>query len=112
LCGNVATQSIFRYSKSFISVVAAMKTVSSREFNNDVAGAKRAAATEPLFITDRGEPAFVLLSIEKFRELTRSGKSALDALVELGAQFPNGELNFEWEPERIRGAPRAAELDV
>ncbi len=87
-----------------------MKTVSSREFNCDVAGAKRAAELEPLFITDRGEPAFVLLSMEKFRELTRSGKSALDTLVELGAQFPNGELNFEWEPERLPGHPRVPQF--
>jgi hypothetical protein len=89
-----------------------MKTVSSREFNSDVAGAKRAAATEPLFITDRGKPAFVLLSIEKFQELTRSGKCALEMLVELGAQFPNGELNFEWEPERMPGRPRVAQFET
>ncbi len=89
-----------------------MKTVSSREFNSDVAGAKRAAALEPLFITDRGQPAFVLLSVEKFRELTRSGKSALDTLLELGAEFPDGELNFEWEPERVPGPPRAAQFEA
>jgi hypothetical protein len=41
-----------------------MKTVSNRKCNSNVAGAKRTAATEPLFITDRGEPACVLLSIE------------------------------------------------
>lgn len=89
-----------------------MKTVSSREFNSDVAGAKRAAATEPLFITDRGEPAFVLVSMDKYRELTRSGKSALDALVELGTQFSNGELNFEWEPQRMPGHPRVARFEA
>jgi prevent-host-death family protein len=89
-----------------------MKTVSSREFNSDVAGAKRAAATEPVFITDRGEPAFVLLSMEKYKELSRSGKSALDTLVDLGAQFPNGELNFEWEPERMLGHPRVAQFEA
>ena len=89
-----------------------MKTVSSREFNSDVAGAKRAAALEPLFITDRGQPAFVLLSVEKFRELTRSGKSALDTLLELGAEFPDGELKFEWEPERVPGHPRAAQFEA
>ena len=89
-----------------------MKTVSSREFNSDVAGAKRAAALEPLFITDRGQPAFVLLSVEKFRELTRSGKSALDTLLELGAEFSDGELNFEWEPERVPGLPRAAQFEA
>jgi prevent-host-death family protein len=89
-----------------------VKTVSSREFNNDVAGAKRSAATEPLFITDRGEPAFVLLSMKKFRELTHTGNSAFDTLVNLGAQFRKGELDFEWEPERMSGHPRAAELDT
>lgn len=85
-----------------------MKTVSSRDFNNDVAGAKRAAAAEPLFITDRGEPAFVLLSMDQYRALTGSGRSALDTLVDLGKQFPSGELNFAWEPERVRGQPRVA----
>ena len=88
-----------------------MKTVSSRDFNNDVAGAKRAAAVEPLCITDRGQPAFVLLSMEKFRELTHSGKSALDGVLELGAQFSAGELNFEWEPERVSARPRLAQFE-
>jgi hypothetical protein len=88
-----------------------MKTVSSREFNSDVAGAKRTAATEPLFITDRGEPAFVLLSMKKFRELTGAGKSAFDALVDLGAQFRKGELDFEWEPQRMPDHPRPVRFE-
>lgn len=41
-------------------------TFTSREFNQDTAGAKRAAAKGPVFITDRGEPAFVLMSIQEF----------------------------------------------
>lgn len=39
-------------------------TVSSREFNQDVSGAKRAASKGPVVITDRGRPAHVLLTIE------------------------------------------------
>ena len=38
-------------------------TITSRAFNQDAAGAKRAANQGPVFITDRGRPAHVLLSI-------------------------------------------------
>ena len=35
-------------------------TITSRDFNQDVAGAKRAANQGPVFITDRGRPTHVL----------------------------------------------------
>lgn len=38
-----------------------MTTMSAREFNRDVSAAERDAARGPVVITDRGEPAFVLL---------------------------------------------------
>lgn len=57
-----------------------MSLVTSREFNQDVAAAKRAALHEPVVITDRGEPAFVLLSIDEYRRLTGGFRSAWDAL--------------------------------
>ena len=41
-------------------------TLSSRELNQDVGRAKRAARLGPVFITDRGRPAHVLLSIEDY----------------------------------------------
>lgn len=44
-------------------------TFTSREFNQDTARAKRAAEKGPVFITDRGEPAYVLMSIDEFRRL-------------------------------------------
>jgi PHD/YefM family antitoxin component YafN of YafNO toxin-antitoxin module len=44
-------------------------TVSSREFTRDVSAAKRAANDGPVFITDRGEPAHVLLTIEEYQRL-------------------------------------------
>lgn len=34
-------------------------TFSSREFTRDVGAAKRAAASGPVFITDRGKPRYV-----------------------------------------------------
>ena len=39
-------------------------TFSSRDFLQDFSAAKRAASEGPVFITDRGRPAFVLLKID------------------------------------------------
>ncbi len=47
-------------------------TFSSREFNQDTGRAKRAAEDGPVFITDRGRPAHVLLSIDEYRKLTET----------------------------------------
>ena len=58
-----------------------MKVVSSRDFNQDVSQAKRAARIEPVFITDRGKPTHVLMSIENFRHLTGQTESLVDLLA-------------------------------
>jgi antitoxin (DNA-binding transcriptional repressor) of toxin-antitoxin stability system len=57
-----------------------MTTMSAREFNQDVSAAKRAATREPVIITDRGEPSYVLLSIEEFRRLTGEERGIVDWL--------------------------------
>jgi prevent-host-death family protein len=61
-------------------------TLSSREFNQDTGKAKAAAKNGPVFITDRGTPAHVLLSIEEYRRLTNSGPSIVDLLAMPGAE--------------------------
>jgi prevent-host-death family protein len=43
--------------------------MSSREFNQDTSGAKRAAERGPVYITDRGRPAHVLLTYEAYEQL-------------------------------------------
>jgi prevent-host-death family protein len=58
-----------------------MKVVSSRDFNQDVSNAKRAARIEPVFITDRGKPTHVLMSVENFRHLTGQTESMVDLLA-------------------------------
>ena len=58
-----------------------MKVVSSRDFNQDVSHAKRAARIEPVFITDRGRPTHVLMSIENFKHLTGQTESMVDLLA-------------------------------
>lgn len=57
-----------------------MATMSAREFNQDVSAAKREATKEAVVITDRGRPAFVLLSIDEFRRLGESGADLVDRL--------------------------------
>jgi prevent-host-death family protein len=45
-------------------------TLTAREFNQDSGRAKRAAMDGPVFITDRGSPSHVLLSIEEYQRLS------------------------------------------
>jgi prevent-host-death family protein len=58
-----------------------MKVISSRDLNQDVSRAKRAARLEPVFVTDRGKPTHVLMSIETFRQLTGHGETIVDLLA-------------------------------
>jgi prevent-host-death family protein len=76
----------------------AVTTLTSREFNQDTGRAKKAANTGPVFITDRGRPAHVLLSIEEYRRLTGTGLSVLEAL----AQTEEGS-DFEFDPPKMGG---------
>lgn len=60
-----------------------MATISSRELNQDIGAAKRAAAVSPVVITDRGKPAFVLMTHEEFRRMSgeKAGPTMLDLLA-------------------------------
>lgn len=80
-------------------------TLSSREFNQDASRAKKAAKNGPVFITDRGRPAHVLLSIEEYRRLASGGRSLLDAI----AQSDGGDFDFE-PPRMGEGISRPADL--
>lgn len=71
-------------------------TISSREFNHDVGGAKRAAETGPVIVTDRGTPAFVLLRYEDYRRLTGQGEASILDLLD---HPDSAEIDFE--PPRL-----------
>ena len=70
-------------------------TLSSREFNQDTAKAKRAARKGPVFITDRGRPAHVLLSIDEYKAISGKGKSIVELLA-----MPEAD-HIEFEPPRM-----------
>jgi prevent-host-death family protein len=58
-----------------------MKVFSSRDFNQDISQAKRVARFEPVFVTDRGKPTHVLMSIDAFRQLAGQTESMVDLLA-------------------------------
>lgn len=72
-----------------------MTVMSSREFNQDTGKAKRAAENGPVFITDRGRPGHVLLSIEDYRRLISGEKTLADLLA-----MPSGE-DIEFDPPKL-----------
>ena len=81
-----------------------ISTVSSREFNQDASGAKRAASKGPVVITDRGRPAHVLLTIEAYQKLTQKSASIADLLA-----MP-GVADIAFEAPRLGGVVRPADL--
>jgi prevent-host-death family protein len=58
-----------------------MTTLSSRQFNQETGRAKKSADQGPVFITDRGRPSYVLLSMADYRRLTGAGDSIADLLA-------------------------------
>jgi prevent-host-death family protein len=70
-------------------------TVTSREFNQDVSKIKRAALNGPVFITDRGHPAHVLLAIQDYEKLTATKESIIDLLA-----MPNAD-EIDFEPAKL-----------
>ncbi|SAK69812.1 prevent-host-death protein [Caballeronia temeraria] len=80
-------------------------TLSSRELNQDVTRAKKATKNGPVFITDRGKPAHVLLSIEEYQRLAGNKRSLVDAL-----SMP-GLADIDVEFPRSRALPKEADFE-
>ena len=79
-------------------------TLSSREFNQDTSRAKKAAKVGPVFITDRGRPAHVLLSIEQYQALAAPAASIIDLLASPGAD------TIDLVAPRVRQLAKPADL--
>jgi PHD/YefM family antitoxin component YafN of YafNO toxin-antitoxin module len=71
-------------------------TLTSREFNQDTGRAKKAAGKGPVFITDRGKPAHVLLTIGQYRLLSGEERKIADVLA-----LPGSE-DIDFNPPRAR----------
>ncbi|TWT10696.1 type II toxin-antitoxin system Phd/YefM family antitoxin [Reyranella sp. CPCC 100927] len=75
-------------------------TLTSREFNQDTGRAKKAALDGPVFITDRGKPAHVLLSIEEYQRLTGQHRNIADLLAM--PDLPDVDLEIPPRLERAK----------
>ena len=80
-------------------------TLSSRELNQDLGRAKRAALEGLVFITDRGHPAHVLLSIAEYQRLTGKRRTLAEALSMPGME------SIEFDPPRLDITLRIPDFD-
>ena len=84
-----------------------LHTFSSRDFTRDVSSAKRAAAEGPVFITDRGRPAYALLTIDDYYRMVGQGEPSLLAVMD---DIVGGD-GIEFEAPRLDIATQTAELE-
>ena len=82
-----------------------MPHITSREFNQDPSKAKREAALGPVFITDRGKPAYVLVSYEEYNKIAGRKPSLVDLL-----SMPEVD-DIEFDPPKLDYTLKSAELD-
>jgi prevent-host-death family protein len=88
-----------------LEAAVAVTTLSSREFNQDTSRAKKAAHNGPVFITDRGRPAHVLLTIAEYQKITAKRPNIVELLA-----MPEA-ADFDFEPPRLGSEfPRPAEF--
>jgi prevent-host-death family protein len=86
--------------------VRAVHTISSSEFGHNVSRAKQLAAQGPVFITNRGERAFVLMSISDYHERPEAHGETLRAALAM----PSAADDFEFEALKIKIGLRIPDL--
>ena len=79
-------------------------TLSSREFQQNANKAQKAARSGPVFITNRGQTAHVLLSYEDYQRRTGTRRNIVEALSMPGIE------DIDFEIPRLRDLPRPADL--
>ncbi len=71
--------------------------MSSREFNQNLAKAKRESLIDPVIITDRGKPKHVLMSFERFErvlEKQQKEKTLFDCFADADPSIADIELDI------------------
>ena len=66
-----------------------------------MSAAKRAAVDGPVFITDRGKPAFALLKIDDYYRIAGVGEPTLLDVMDAIPTLTVGGEHFEFDPTRI-----------
>ena len=76
---------------------------SSRQFNHDLGTVKKAANTGPVFITDRGRPAHVLMTYADYKKMTDTTTKIADLLA-MPAEGAEIDLRIETSKDLIKAA--------
>jgi prevent-host-death family protein len=79
-------------------------TLSSRQFNQDASKAKKSAMAGPVFITDRGRPAHVLLTFAEYKRITGEHTKIADLLAMPGIE------DVEFEVAQLRDLAQPADF--
>ena len=79
-------------------------TVSSRQFNQDTSQAKKSAMRGPVFITDRGRPAHVLMTFDAYQKMNGKQSTIADLLAMPGVE------EIELEVPQLRDLAQAADF--
>lgn len=80
-------------------------TLSSREFSQNFAKAKKATENGPVIITDGGKPTHVLLRFDEYQLLVGQQRNIADTLA-----MPDAE-NIEFDPPRLDFEVRPADFE-
>lgn len=73
--------------------------ITARDFNQQVSRARRVATDGPVFITERGWPRHVLMSIEAYKVLLGDQMSIVDLLHLKDDVDPDVDMLFALSPE-------------
>ena len=76
-------------------------TLSSADFNQHASAAKKVSNKGPVFITNRGQPGHVLLSISDYLRLTNAQTSIVDMLAMPGIEDIEFEVPCTARPSNI-----------
>jgi PHD/YefM family antitoxin component YafN of YafNO toxin-antitoxin module len=82
-----------------------VKTLSSREFAQNFREAAQAARSGPVFITERGDTAYVLLNFADYQRLIREHRNMAELL-----SVPDMAATVEFDPPRSSETARAADF--
>ena len=82
-----------------------MTYLTSRQLNQEVSMAKKLAGQGPVVITDRGNPAHVLMTYDEYQKLTGAATDLVDAL----AMDDGADIAFD--PKKLEIDVRPAEFD-
>lgn len=95
---------VLMYQRSLWGAAMTITTLSSREFQQNANQAQKATRSGPVFITNRGRPAHVLLSYEEYQRITGKRRNIVEALSMPGLE------NIELEVPRSYELPRPADF--